>query len=144
MNWAKEQARIETEKYEQEKENHCLPVIFHPNRKNPLQRSYGYPRSLPPQSVLALPACGNQRRNIRHHKTPRYRIPAPAAVPLYISPEAPSALKCCCSLLPFPYPCPHWRNGDTWQPLFYPFTPPLSLSQDSTSLSVPYHISDAP
>lgn len=35
MNWAKEQARIETEKYEQEKENHCLPVIFHPNRKIP-------------------------------------------------------------------------------------------------------------
>lgn len=35
MNWAKEQARIETEKYEQEKENHCLPVMFHPNRKIP-------------------------------------------------------------------------------------------------------------
>ena len=35
MNWAKEQARIETEKYEQAKENHCLPVIFHPNRKIP-------------------------------------------------------------------------------------------------------------
>ena len=106
MNWAKEQARIETEKYEQEKENHCLPVIFHPNRKNPLQRSYG--------------------------------------VPIYISPEAPSALKCCCSLLPFPYPCPQWRDGDTWQPLSYPFTPPPSLPQGLTGLSVPYHISDAP
>ena len=35
MKWAKEQARIETEKYEQEKENHCLPVMFHPNRKIP-------------------------------------------------------------------------------------------------------------
>ena len=35
MKWAREQARIETEKYEQEKENHCLPVIFHPNRKIP-------------------------------------------------------------------------------------------------------------
>lgn len=35
MAWAREQARIETEKYEQEKENHCLPVIFHPNRKIP-------------------------------------------------------------------------------------------------------------
>ena len=32
---AKEQARIETEKYEQEKENHCLPIMFHPNRKIP-------------------------------------------------------------------------------------------------------------
>ena len=35
MKWAKEQARIETEKYEREKENHCLPVMFHPNRKIP-------------------------------------------------------------------------------------------------------------
>lgn len=35
MAWAKEQARIETEKYEQEKENHCIPVVFHPNRKIP-------------------------------------------------------------------------------------------------------------
>ena len=35
MEWAREQARIETQKYEQEKENHCLPVIFHPNRKIP-------------------------------------------------------------------------------------------------------------
>lgn len=35
MNWAKEQARIETEKFEQEKENHCLPIVFHPNRKIP-------------------------------------------------------------------------------------------------------------
>ena len=35
MAWAREQARIETEKYEQEKENHCLPVMFHPNRKIP-------------------------------------------------------------------------------------------------------------
>lgn len=35
MAWAKEQARIETEKYELEKENHCIPVIFHPNRKIP-------------------------------------------------------------------------------------------------------------
>lgn len=35
MAWAKEQARIETERYEQEKENHCIPVVFHPNRKIP-------------------------------------------------------------------------------------------------------------
>lgn len=35
MIWAKEQARIETERYEQEKANHCLPVVFHPNRKIP-------------------------------------------------------------------------------------------------------------
>ena len=35
IKWAKEQARIETEKYEQEKENHCLPVTFHPNRTIP-------------------------------------------------------------------------------------------------------------
>ena len=33
MAWAKEQARIETERYEQEKANHCIPVVFHPNRK---------------------------------------------------------------------------------------------------------------
>ena len=33
MAWAKEQARIETEKFELEKENHCIPIIFHPNRK---------------------------------------------------------------------------------------------------------------
>ena len=31
--WAKEQARIETEKFEQEKANHCIPITFHPNRK---------------------------------------------------------------------------------------------------------------
>lgn len=35
MIWAKEQARIETERYEQEKANLCLPVVFHPNRKIP-------------------------------------------------------------------------------------------------------------
>lgn len=35
MKWAREQARIETEKYEQEKENHCLPVTFYPNRTIP-------------------------------------------------------------------------------------------------------------
>lgn len=35
MAWAKEQARIETERYEKEKENHCLPIVFHPNRKVP-------------------------------------------------------------------------------------------------------------
>jgi len=35
MAWAKEQARIETERYEKEKENHCLPIVFHPNRKIP-------------------------------------------------------------------------------------------------------------
>ena len=35
MNWAKEQARIETEKYEHAKESLCLPVMFHPNRKIP-------------------------------------------------------------------------------------------------------------
>lgn len=35
MAWAREQARIETEKYEQEKQNASLPVIFHPNRKIP-------------------------------------------------------------------------------------------------------------
>ena len=33
MAWAKEQARIETENFEQEKENHCIPITFHPNRK---------------------------------------------------------------------------------------------------------------
>ena len=36
MKWAREQARIETEKYEQEKENHCLPVIVPPKQNNPL------------------------------------------------------------------------------------------------------------
>lgn len=35
MAWAKEQARIETEKFELEKENHCIPITFHPNRKIP-------------------------------------------------------------------------------------------------------------
>lgn len=35
MIWAREQARIETERYEQEKANHCLPVVFHPNRRIP-------------------------------------------------------------------------------------------------------------
>lgn len=35
MAWAREQARIETEKYEQEKENCSFPVMFHPNRKIP-------------------------------------------------------------------------------------------------------------
>lgn len=35
MKWAKEQARIETEKYKLEKENHCIPIVFHPNRKIP-------------------------------------------------------------------------------------------------------------
>ncbi len=35
MAWAKEQARIETEKYEQKKANHCIPIVFHPNRKIP-------------------------------------------------------------------------------------------------------------
>ena len=35
MAWAREQARIETEKYELEKESHCIPVVFHPNRKIP-------------------------------------------------------------------------------------------------------------
>lgn len=33
MAWAKEQARIETEKFEQEKADHCIPITFHPNRK---------------------------------------------------------------------------------------------------------------
>ena len=33
MAWAKEQARIETEKFEQEKANNCIPITFHPNRK---------------------------------------------------------------------------------------------------------------
>lgn len=43
MAWAKEQARIETEKYEQEKENYSFPVMFHPNRKIPHgeQRCFG-------------------------------------------------------------------------------------------------------
>lgn len=43
MAWAKEQARIETEKYEQEKENCSFPVMFHPNRKIPHgeQRCFG-------------------------------------------------------------------------------------------------------
>lgn len=31
--WAKEQARIETEKFEQEKANFCIPITFYPNRK---------------------------------------------------------------------------------------------------------------
>lgn len=35
MAWAREQSRIETEKYEQEKENSSFPVMFHPNRKFP-------------------------------------------------------------------------------------------------------------
>ena len=35
MAWAKEQAHLETEKYELEKANHCIPVTFHPNRKLP-------------------------------------------------------------------------------------------------------------
>lgn len=35
MAWAKEQARIETEKFEQEKTNLCVPITFHPNRKIP-------------------------------------------------------------------------------------------------------------
>lgn len=35
MQWAREQARIETEKYELEKANHCVPIIFHPNRRLP-------------------------------------------------------------------------------------------------------------
>ena len=35
MAWAREQARIETEKYDQEKENCSFPVMFHPNRKIP-------------------------------------------------------------------------------------------------------------
>lgn len=35
MAWAREQARIETENYEQEKENCSFPVMFHPNRKIP-------------------------------------------------------------------------------------------------------------
>lgn len=43
MAWAREQARIETEKYEQEKENSSFPVMFHPNRKIPHgeQRCFG-------------------------------------------------------------------------------------------------------
>ena len=41
MKWAREQARIETEKYEQEKENHCLPVIFHPNTNSGCLPSVG-------------------------------------------------------------------------------------------------------
>lgn len=35
MVWAKEQARIETEKYQLEKENLSIPIVFHPNRKIP-------------------------------------------------------------------------------------------------------------
>ena len=35
MAWAREQACIETEKYDLEKENCSFPVIFHPNRKIP-------------------------------------------------------------------------------------------------------------
>lgn len=43
MAWAREQARIETEKYEQEKENCSFPVMFHPNRKilHGVQRCFG-------------------------------------------------------------------------------------------------------
>lgn len=35
MAWAKEQARIENEKFELEKANHCVPITFYPNRKIP-------------------------------------------------------------------------------------------------------------
>lgn len=35
MLWAKEQARIETEKFEREKANLCIPITFYPNRKIP-------------------------------------------------------------------------------------------------------------
>ena len=39
MAWAKEQARIETEKYELEKETLSIPVVFHPNREDPAWRT---------------------------------------------------------------------------------------------------------
>lgn len=52
MAWAKEQARIETEKFEQEKANLCIPIAFYPNRKIPhgekrkLQGGYLFLQSL--------------------------------------------------------------------------------------------------
>ena len=39
MLWAKEQARIETEKFEQEKANFCIPITFYPNRKFLMEKS---------------------------------------------------------------------------------------------------------
>ena len=72
MNWAKEQARIETEKYEQAKENHCLPVIFHPNRKIPhgekrkFQGGYLFLQSI--YSQLELNRVCRKIRD-RHHYT---------------------------------------------------------------------------
>ena len=42
MAWAKEQARIETEKFEQEKANHCIPVTFHPNRKSLMEKNENF------------------------------------------------------------------------------------------------------
>ena len=72
MAWAREQARIETEKYEQEKENHCLPVIFHPNRKIP----YGERRKFDGgylflQSIyheLRLPSICRKIREAHHYE----------------------------------------------------------------------------
>lgn len=72
MEWAREQARIETQKYEQEKENHCLPVIFHPNRKIP----YGERRKFDGgylflQSIyheLRLPSVCRKIRETHHYE----------------------------------------------------------------------------
>ena len=72
MAWAREQARIETEKYEQEKESHSLPIVFHPNRKIP----YGERRKFDGgylflQSVyheLRLPAVCRKIRDKRHYE----------------------------------------------------------------------------
>ena len=72
MEWAREQARIETQKYEQEKENHCLPVTFHPNRKIP----YGERRKFDGgylflQSIyheLRLPSVCRKIRETHHYE----------------------------------------------------------------------------
>ncbi|HIS56190.1 MAG TPA: IS1634 family transposase [Candidatus Fimimorpha excrementavium] len=72
MAWAREQARIETEKYELEKENHCFPVVFHPNRRIP----YGERRKFDGgylflQSIyheLRLPSVCRKIRDKRHYE----------------------------------------------------------------------------
>ena len=70
MRWAKEQARIETEKYELEKESHTLPIVFHPNRMIPygerrkFQGGYLFLQSVYYQ--LRLPSVCRKIRS-RHH-----------------------------------------------------------------------------
>lgn len=70
MNWAKEQTRIETEKYEHAKESLCLPVMLYPNRKIPhgqkrkFQGGYLFLQSIYYQLGLNR-VCGKIRD--RHH-----------------------------------------------------------------------------